>query len=206
MGQFWQAPKHLRHFALRESEKRRWLPASLSGHPPCEVAFSDVGPLQRFSITAWKTVRPWTGCGPRRPPSLRGCMQRYELVISPNRTDVKAIQLKHAIVLLFAAAAVIAADATGRWTGTLAVTASDGSERSAPAHLVLKQEGSTLTGTAGGDANDQQPIRGGKAENGNLSFEVRGMKFALKHEGEQITGEVTHQRNGLPHGQVGGQA
>ena len=43
---------------------------------------------------------------------------------------------------------VFAADATGRWSGTLTVS-SDGGERALTAALVLKQDGANLTGTAG---------------------------------------------------------
>ena len=90
----------------------------------------------------------------------------------------------------------MAADATGKWTGTLLVNG----DQTRPAHLVLKQDGSKLTGTAGPNADEQRPIENGKAENGTLTFDVPGenavMKFVLKHEADEIKGEVTRERDG----------
>lgn len=64
--------------------------------------------------------------------------------------------MKHAIVLLLAAASLIAADATGRWSGALIVK-DDVGERSLPALFVLNQEGAVVTGT-GGPPNDPSPL------------------------------------------------
>ena len=104
--------------------------------------------------------------------------------------------MKHVFLIALAAATLVAADATGTWTGTLTPSGSDGQPR--PAHLVLKQEGDKLTGTAGPDASQQQPIQNGKAENGNLTFELATddsvMKFAVKQQGDEITGDVTRER------------
>src|SRR5688572_9237792 len=99
--------------------------------------------------------------------------------------------MRYFVLLMITAAGLLAADATGSWTGTLTP---EGKE-SGPALLVLKQEGSTLTGTAGPDAGERHPIEKGKVENGNLTFEVPSgeviMKFALKQEGDEITGTIT---------------
>jgi hypothetical protein len=89
---------------------------------------------------------------------------------------------------------MIGADATGSWTGTLTeTTAGDG--KPGPAHLVLKPDGAQLTGTAGPDASSQVPIADGKVEGSSLTFSVvQGngpvMKFTLKLEGDEITGDV----------------
>ena len=84
----------------------------------------------------------------------------------------------------------------GNWTGTLTPTGGE----PVPAHLVLKQEAGKLTGTAGRDSNQQRPIQNGKAGNGNLTFEVATdnavMKFSLKQEGDEISGDVTREREG----------
>ena len=79
--------------------------------------------------------------------------------------------MKHIFLLALAAVNLMAADATGTWTGTLTRMTDEG-ERPGPAHLVLKQEGGKVTGTGGPDAGEQQPIENGKAENGNLTFEI----------------------------------
>lgn len=104
------------------------------------------------------------------------------------------------LFVLAAAACLWAADATGTWTGSLIVAGPDGTEQSRPAHLILKQDGARLTGSAGPDASEQHPISNGKAEDGALTFEVSRddsvMRFALKLDGDRITGVVTREREG----------
>ena len=104
--------------------------------------------------------------------------------------------MRSLILFSLAAFSLIAADATGTWTGTLTP---DGQE-AGTAHLVLKQEGTKLTGTAGPRADEQQEIRNGKADNGKLTFQIeRGngtMKFVLKQEGDEIKGEVSREHDG----------
>jgi hypothetical protein len=108
--------------------------------------------------------------------------------------------MKSILLLTCTALALIAADATGTWTGTLTAPTSDGGERPGPAHLVLKQEGARLTGTAGPNPGEQHTIENGKAENGNLTFELLRddsvMKFVLKQDGDEIKGDVTRERDG----------
>lgn len=119
------------------------------------------------------------------------------------RTRLVTLAMRTAITLIFllglASVTLPAADATGTWTGNLIIS-SEGGEQTRPAHLVLKQDGSKLTGTAGPDGGEQHPIEKGKIEAGSITFEVpRGeivMKFALKQEGDQITGTITRERDG----------
>ena len=107
--------------------------------------------------------------------------------------------MRYIILLLAAAISLVAADATGRWSGNLIVPSDDGAEQSHPALLVLKQEGGTLTGTAG-PAEDQQPFQNGTVDNGVVTFELaRGesvMRFNLKQDGDEIKGDVTREREG----------
>jgi hypothetical protein len=95
------------------------------------------------------------------------------------------------------AAAMMAADATGTWTGTLTKVPS---QEPGPAHLVLKQDGAKLTGTAGPDEARQHPIENGKVENGAITFELPSaesvMKFTLRQEGEEIKGDVAREKDG----------
>jgi hypothetical protein len=79
------------------------------------------------------------------------------------------------ILIALAATALYAADATGTWTGTFTPAGND----AGPAHLVLKQEGTRLTGTAGPDESRQRPIQNGKAENGTVTLKWRP---TLRHE------------------------
>jgi hypothetical protein len=108
--------------------------------------------------------------------------------------------MKYFLLLAIATAALMASDATGKWTGTLTVSTSDSAAEPLPAYLVLKQDGNKLTGTAGPSADEQHAIEKGRAENGDLTFEVtRGdsvMRFSLKQEGEEIKGDVMREREG----------
>ena len=94
------------------------------------------------------------------------------------------------IFLLMLAASVLMADATGKWTGTLTP---DG-DKGGPALLVLKQDGTSLTGTAGPDETGQHAILNGKVEDGKITFELAvgqgNAKFTLLQEGEEIKGDV----------------
>ena len=92
-----------------------------------------------------------------------------------------------------------AAELTGTWTGDL-VAQRDGEERKSTAHLVLKQEGSKITGTAGPNADEQHPILKGRIEEGKLLFEVEReggvISFVLTQENDEIKGDITMQREG----------
>lgn len=93
-------------------------------------------------------------------------------------------------------ALAIAADATGTWTGSL-----QGEGREHSAHLVLKQAGKVLTGTAGPNATKQLPILNGVAgDDGTIRFEINEgnsvMKFAARIEGDKIDGDVTREQDG----------
>ena len=123
-----------------------------------------------------------------------------ELSIPYSRLCPKEPFVKHLFLTIVAAASLMAADATGRWTGTMTTnSAADGpSER--PAYLVLKQAGTELTGTAGPNSDHQMPIQNGKAVDGALTFEVPAgagvMRFKLKQAGDEIQGEITRERDG----------
>ena len=104
--------------------------------------------------------------------------------------------MTHLLLIALAVAGIGAADATGTWTGTL----TPAGQEPGPAHAVLRQEGTTLTGTAGPDASEQHPIKNGKAENGKLTFEIPTdgglMKVTLDQKGDVMTGQVLRDRDG----------
>ena len=89
-----------------------------------------------------------------------------------------------------------AADVTGKWTGTYTLTSTDGSAGDDnPAFLVLKQSGSTLTGTAGADESEQWPIEDAKIEGNKITGTINpsdGAKYAvtLTVDGDKMIGEV----------------
>ena len=100
------------------------------------------------------------------------------------------------VVIALAAATLVAADVTGSWRGTLTPDGGD----AGPALLILKQEGNALTGTAGPDENERHPISKGTVDNDTVAFEVETpggvMKFALKQKDDELTGDVTRERDG----------
>ncbi len=104
--------------------------------------------------------------------------------------------MKYILILILAAAGLMAADATGTWTGTF----TPGGQEPGPARLVLKQEGTKLTGTGGPSAEEQHEIQNGKAEDGKLTFEIAHddstMKFVLKQEGDEIKGDASREKEG----------
>src|SRR3954469_19440668 len=109
--------------------------------------------------------------------------------------------MKSVVLLLVAAAHLFAADATGTWKGTMLVDPPDGPGQPGPTYLVLKQEGTALTGTIGATADAQRPFQNGKAENGKLTFELpiggtAAMKFTLEQSGEAISGTVLAEADG----------
>jgi hypothetical protein len=74
---------------------------------------------------------------------------------------------------------------TGAWTGTVVFKA-DGETHQDPFHVVLKQDGGSLTGTAGPDADRQYRINNGKVvtakDTTSVTFEVivHGVHMALE--------------------------
>lgn len=109
-------------------------------------------------------------------------------------TNLRALLL----ITLASALTAMAADATGTWTGDL-ISQRDGEERKSSAHLVLKQDGTQITGTAGPGVDEQHPILKGKIEGSKLTFEVEReggvISFVLTQEGDEIKGDITMQRD-----------
>jgi len=95
------------------------------------------------------------------------------------------------LLLLALSTVCLAADVTGKWTGTLTPTG----ENAESALVILKQDGEKVTGTAGGNAEDQREIQNGKAVNGTITFEIalgKGMlKASLKQDGDALSGDVS---------------
>jgi hypothetical protein len=101
------------------------------------------------------------------------------------------------LLIALCAISAMAADVSGKWSGTFTREGQDPSN----VYMVLKQTGSTLTGTGGPDEGEQWPIANGKVEGGKISGEVTSTdgavyKLNLVLEGDHLKGEVTATRDG----------
>jgi hypothetical protein len=90
--------------------------------------------------------------------------------------------------------AAAAADITGKWTGTFALTRPDGETRDTTALLVLKQTGSEVTGTVGPNEGEQHAITKGSIDGDKIALLVeadgRVVKFDLVLASDKISGNV----------------
>ena len=62
--------------------------------------------------------------------------------------------LKLVLFSIVMALVASAADISGTWSGTLKITGPDGQTQDDTIHMILKQDGNKLTGTAGPSASD----------------------------------------------------
>jgi len=103
--------------------------------------------------------------------------------------------MKKAILAIILCHLALWADVTGNWSGTVKMKR-DGADQSDAAHLILKQEGSTVTGSIGVHSGDMRPIENGKIQGDQITFEVAtnngSYKVALKLQegGDTLTGDV----------------
>ena len=88
-----------------------------------------------------------------------------------------------------------AADVSGTWSGTLKITGPDGQTQDDTIHLILKQDGGKLTGTAGPSAGEQLPIEKGAVEGAKVTMELPvpqgAFKFDVALDGDHLKGDVT---------------
>ena len=98
-------------------------------------------------------------------------------------------------LLLAVAMAAAAADVSGKWSGTFAMTGADGQTHESGVVLIFRQHGTELTGTAGYSEAEQVEIANCKFEGDKITGDVHGghgasYKLDLAVEGEHIKGEV----------------
>jgi len=100
--------------------------------------------------------------------------------------------------LLLTALTLSAGELTGKWSGKFDITNSQGETKPDSAVMNLKLDGTTVTGTAGPNEDQQWAIRKGKLENGKLTFEVvpEGgdgalLIFDLVFDGDTIKGTAS---------------
>lgn len=107
-------------------------------------------------------------------------------------------RMTHWICAALLLATLALADVSGSWLGTLSPEGKPPTE----AYLVLHQDGSVVTGTAGGAGDDERlPIRKGLVKDGVVTFEAETpggflLKFVLKEQGDELSGTATRERDG----------
>ena len=99
-----------------------------------------------------------------------------------------------ALALLLSTVALLAGDASGKWSGKVTMETPEGPKLD-DAYVVLKHEGAAITGTAGKDESEQRAIRNGRIEGDTVTFEFAPpegspYKVRLKLEGDTLAGSV----------------
>ena len=97
-------------------------------------------------------------------------------------------------LLLFATLVSFAAspDVSGKWSGTFTPESGDGGT----AYLILKQDGSAITGTAGSNADQQWAIQSAKISGNTVTLEVKDpdsgavYKCTMTLSGKKMTGDI----------------
>ena len=102
---------------------------------------------------------------------------------------------------MFLAPALMAAeDLTGKWSGSFAITFSDGDTKDSKAFMDIKQKEAEITGTAGENPDRQWAIQKGKVEGTKVTFEVQTegplVKFELTLVGGHLKGEAKAEHEG----------
>ena len=113
--------------------------------------------------------------------------------------------MKIVVCLMLVLAGLLAADTTiaGKWSGSFLMDDGSGQPHDSSIFMVLKQEGSAITGTAGPNENEQWPISKGKIEGSKLTMEVQSdgplIKFELLLDGDHLKGDAhaTHEGHNL---------
>jgi hypothetical protein len=100
-----------------------------------------------------------------------------------------------AALVLLASISGAAADVTGKWTGSLSGTGSDGTPRTDGAVLMLTQKDKTVTGSVGGSETDQHKITSGTVNDDKVTITAttpngREIRLELAVAGEEMKGTL----------------
>lgn len=102
-------------------------------------------------------------------------------------------------VMLFAVLNLVAADISGKWSGSFDMTnPATGETRPGQVHMSLKQEGGKITGTAGPSPEQQWPLTG-TITGTTIAWEVKpeegaAVKFKLTLDGDRMHGTADLER------------
>ena len=105
------------------------------------------------------------------------------------------------LCLLLLSTIALLADVTGKWSGSFDITGPNGQVDSNTAFLILKQDGNSVTGTAGPNESEQNDIRAGKVDGNKITFEIAlpngsVIKFDLLLADEHIKGSASGEHEG----------
>src|SRR5262249_12226456 len=122
---------------------------------------------------------------------------------SPSTLDEVAMKTLSCLFLLAVLALCAAADinVTGKWSGSFNITAPDGESKESTAVLVLKQNGTEITGTVGPNEEKQFAIQKGKIEGSKITLEAQDDNHVIKSDlvlvaDERIKGEANMSGDG----------
>src|SRR5258708_5932061 len=79
-------------------------------------------------------------------------------------------------------------DVSGRWSGTLTLRSSSGMVQMQPLYLILSQNGSSVTGSAGPDEHSQNAIRNGQVTEDQILCQIGAVSLRLHFNGALLEG------------------
>jgi hypothetical protein len=118
------------------------------------------------------------------------------MAMARDMADDKDPVFQHVVRFLerYAPTSRQATDVSGTWSGAFTPCEPGGSAHESPVYMVLKQAGSTLTGTAGPGKSQQFPIQNGTVDGDHLTFDVQmgggGIALDLKLVAGELRGEM----------------
>ena len=109
--------------------------------------------------------------------------------------------MKLLLTSLLLTLSILAANLSGKWTGTFVDDAEKGKNDGMV--LILTQDGNTLTGTAGPTADEQMAISNGKIDGANVTFDLKAeavmVHFTLQLVGAHLKGQANAEVAGEKH-------
>jgi hypothetical protein len=100
-----------------------------------------------------------------------------------------------AVLALASLPAVADVNVTGNWTGTFTAVGPNGETKDSTALLVLKQDGKTITGSAGPNEDERYDIVKGSIEGNKISLDLQEndhtVHFDLTLADDRISGEAS---------------
>ena len=107
------------------------------------------------------------------------------------------------LLAAFSGVAIVAmttGDVTGNWAGSFNMTGPNGETKETTALLMLKQDGTAITGSVGPNQDEQFAIQKGKIEGDKITLEAdhdgHTIKFELVLAADRITGDAAMSGDG----------